>query len=88
MTSYVGLLRGVNLGRRQLKMDDLKRVAARLGYENVSTYIASGNLLFSSDRTESTVKSEIERAVGELMGAAVPDLAAGMASREAPWPFG
>ena len=35
MTSYVGLLRGVNLGRRQLKMDDLKRVAARLGYENV-----------------------------------------------------
>ena len=72
MTSYVGLLRGVNLGRRQLEMDDLKRVAARLGYENVSTYIASGNLLFSSDRTESTVKSEIERAVGELMGVAVP----------------
>ncbi len=68
---YVALLRGINLGRRTLKMDDLRRVASDLGLENPKTYIASGNLLFRSAKGEAALKSELESALGEHMGAAV-----------------
>ena len=71
MTAYVALLRGVNLGKRQLKMDELGRIAAELGLESPSTYIASGNLLFSSSKSEKALKSELEAAIAEHMGARV-----------------
>jgi uncharacterized protein (DUF1697 family) len=72
MTSYVALLRGVNLGKRQLRMDDLRRVGSELGLESPRTFIASGNLLFASDRSERELKPALEAALGEHMGAAVP----------------
>ena len=72
MTSYVALLRGVNLGKRQLKMEDLRRIANDLGYDKVRTYIASGNLLLVSAKSETTVKRELEAALAAHMGAPVP----------------
>ena len=71
MTSHVALLRGVNLGKRQLKMADLKQIGEHLGYDAVSTYIASGNLLFSSGKSEKALKSELEKALAEHMNAHV-----------------
>ena len=71
MTSRVALLRGVNLGKRQLPMDDLRRIAAELGLERPRTYIASGNLLFASERDEAALKRELESALAEHMGARV-----------------
>ena len=71
MTRYVALLRGVNLGKRQLKMDDLRRIGEDLGYRRPRTFIASGNLLFSSDKAEKELKAELEQALGAHMGAAV-----------------
>ena len=71
MTSYVALLRGVNLGKRQLKMEDLRRVATEIGLEGAKTYIASGNLLFASDKSESHLKRELESAISDHMGAKV-----------------
>ena len=71
MTAFVALLRGINLGKRQLKMDDLKRIAAKLGLDSPKTYIASGNLLFASDKTEKALKAALEKALGEHMGATV-----------------
>ena len=71
MTSYVALLRGVNLGKRQLKMDDLKRIAGELGLENAKTYIASGNLLFQSTKSEAVLKKLLEEALAGHMGAKV-----------------
>ena len=71
MTIYVALLRGVNLGKRQLKMDDLRRIAAELGLEDARTYIASGNLLFHSAKSEHALKKEIEAALAEHMDAEV-----------------
>lgn len=71
MSSYVALLRAVNVGGRQLKMADLERVAEDLGLELPRTFIASGNLLFSSDRSESALKGKLEDALAEHMGAAV-----------------
>jgi uncharacterized protein (DUF1697 family) len=71
MTSYVALLRGVNLGKRQLKMDDLRRVATEIGLEDAKTYIASGNLLFRSDKGEAALKNSLEAALADHMGARV-----------------
>ena len=68
MKSYVALLRAVNVGGRQLKMADLKAVAEKLGLESPRTFIASGNLLFASKKSEARVKRELESALSEHMG--------------------
>ena len=71
MTSYVALLRGVNLGGRTLKMEDLRRVAVDLGLGDVRTYIASGNLLVRSGKSEKALKTELEATIADHMGAKV-----------------
>ena len=72
MTAFVALLRGINLGKRQLKMADLKRIAEDLGLASPKSYIASGNLLFASDKSETVVKAALEKGLAEHMGAKVP----------------
>lgn len=58
MTAYVALLRGINLmGGTTLPMASLRDMAARVGLQEVETYIASGNLLFESPLTEAEVKA-------------------------------
>ena len=71
MTSRVALLRGINLGKRQLKMADLKRIAEDLGLDHVRTFIASGNLLFESAKAEAALKPLLEQALEKHMGAKV-----------------
>lgn len=71
MTSFVALLRGVNLGKRQLRMADLRRIAGEIGLDAPRTYIASGNLLFESDRGENALKRALEEALLKGMGARV-----------------
>lgn len=71
MTSYVALLRAVNVGGRMLKMDDLRRIASELRLGSARTFIASGNLLFLSDKTEAAVKRDLERVLEAHMGKAV-----------------
>ena len=62
MTSYVALLRGVNLvGKTTLKMADLTAIAENLGLESARTYIASGNLLFLSDLPEESLRRALEK---------------------------
>lgn len=62
MTAYVALLRGVNLvGSSTLKMADLKAIAADLGLSQARTYIASGNLLFTSDESEEKLRRKLEQ---------------------------
>ena len=49
MTTYVALLRGINVGGKNLiKMPALKACFEENGFEDVATYIQSGNVLFSS----------------------------------------
>jgi len=71
VTAYVALLRAVNLGGRQLKMDDLKLIADELGLGSPRTFIASGNLLFLSEKREAALKRQLEAALGEHMNSAV-----------------
>ena len=68
MTAYVALLRAVNVGGRQLKMSDLKQIAEEQGLESPRTYIASGNLLFASSKSEKDVKTALEHALAAHMG--------------------
>jgi uncharacterized protein (DUF1697 family) len=49
MGTFVALLRGINVGGRSLiRMPELKSLLATMGFEDVSTYIQSGNVVFSS----------------------------------------
>ena len=55
MAKYVAFLRAINVGGRIVKMDALRKSFERLGFDDVDTFIASGNVLFSS-RAKDTVK--------------------------------
>ena len=48
MTVYVAMLRGVNVGGNSLKMDWLRQACEGLGWQNVRTYVQSGNIVFAS----------------------------------------
>jgi len=48
--TYLGLLRGINVGgKAKIKMADLRLLMTRSGFTNVATYIQSGNVVFNSD---------------------------------------
>lgn len=53
METYISILRGINVsGQKRIKMEDLKRLYAGLGFINIQTYIQSGNVIFQSDKAE------------------------------------
>jgi uncharacterized protein (DUF1697 family) len=69
MTGYVALLRAVNVGGTgKLPMTDLKAICEQAGFETVRTYIASGNVVFESSRTEAQVKAALEKALQAYAG--------------------
>lgn len=65
MTTYIALLRGINLGqRKRIAMGDLRELIASLGHENVRTHIVSGNVIFDSSRSSvPQLESQIEDAI-------------------------
>lgn len=49
MTKYIALLRGINVsGQKQIKMSELKTLFEEIRFQQVETYIQSGNVIFSS----------------------------------------
>ena len=73
MTAYVALLRAVNVaGTGKLPMAELKRMGEECGFANVRTFIASGNLLFTSELSEQQVKACIAAKVADFFGREVP----------------
>jgi uncharacterized protein (DUF1697 family) len=63
---YVALLRGINVGGKTLiKMADLRACIEQLGFDDVSTYIASGNVLFATDGDPNRLADTIEHAIEE-----------------------
>jgi len=60
---YAAFLRGINIGGKSIKMDELRKLAADLGYGDVRSYIQTGNLVFSASK-----KKPAELA-GDLSGA-------------------
>lgn len=69
MPTYVALLRAVNVGGTgKLPMTDLKKLCAGAGFENVETYIASGNVVFDSPGKEADVKAALESCLKRYAG--------------------
>ena len=64
MASYLVLLRGINVGgKNKVPMARLRQLLEELGYTDVSSYIASGNVLLRSDRPPAEIKRRIEEAL-------------------------
>jgi uncharacterized protein (DUF1697 family) len=63
MTTYISILRGINVsGQKLIKMDALKKTFENLKLENVRTYIQSGNVIFSGNETN---EKELEEKIGK-----------------------
>lgn len=66
---YLALLRGINVGgNNKVPMTQLKECLEELGYQNVSTYINSGNAIFESDKSPEQIAKEIEVALPKKCG--------------------
>jgi len=64
MNTYVIFLRGINVGGKNIiSMTALKNLLEDLGYRDVSTYIASGNVILMSDKTAHEIKLQVEAAL-------------------------
>src|SRR5271157_3382159 len=67
MTRYIALLRAINVGGHVVKMDALRGLFESLGFSNVETFIASGNVLFetnSNSNLEKKIESKLHTALG------------------------
>jgi uncharacterized protein (DUF1697 family) len=66
---YVALLRGINVGgNKRVEMKRLKTVFEDCGYEEVSTYINSGNVIFSAGKSRDAVRRNIKKALKKEFG--------------------
>jgi uncharacterized protein (DUF1697 family) len=70
MASHVALLRGINVGgQNKVPMAELREVVSSLGHTGVSTYIQTGNVLFTTDETDTAkLASELEAAITGSFG--------------------
>ena len=70
MASHLALLRGINVGgRNKVPMADLREVVTSLGHTGVSTYIQSGNVLFSTTGTDNAkLAAALESAIEDRFG--------------------
>lgn len=66
MNTYVILLRGINVGgKNKIPMAELRKCLEEQGFSNVSTYIASGNVILQSDKPADEVRTQVEEALPE-----------------------
>jgi len=68
MSRTVALLRAVNITTRPVKMERLRTLFAEMGLANVSTYIASGNVLFDGDEPHAALEERIEAHLAGALG--------------------
>lgn len=70
MTTYISILRGINVGSsKRIKMEDLRNLYSRLNMQSVKTYIQSGNVVFNSDNSNSSLlKAKIEEEIRSSFG--------------------
>ena len=73
LTTYIGFLRGVNVGgRTMLPMSELRTLCEKLGFERVRTYIQSGNLILETPLSEGALTKQLETALQQKMGKRIP----------------
>lgn len=73
MKRYIALLRGINVGgNNKIAMPELKAAFEQRGFQNILTYINSGNIIFDSELNELDVKSICEKLIAESFGLDIP----------------
>ena len=74
MPTYVALLRGINVsGQKLIKMAELRAQLAELPYDNIRTYIQSGNILFEREAAEpAVIEEEVRQLIAKHYGFDVP----------------
>jgi uncharacterized protein (DUF1697 family) len=81
---YVAFLRGMNIGGRRIKNEELKRRIAELGFDEVACFRASGNVVFVAEQGgEAKLQSRIEAGLAESLGYEVPVFLRGAAELRA-----
>ena len=69
MTKHIAFLKAINVGGHTVKMDHLKKLFEKMGFENVKTFIASGNVVFETksktvDPIRKKIETELEKSLG------------------------
>lgn len=72
MARLIALLRAVNVGGRKLAMAELRALCGELGWEEVETYIQSGNLVFRASGKAEAHEKKLEEAIEGRFGLDVP----------------
>ncbi len=69
MPPYIAFLRAINVGGHTVKMDHLRKLFEGMGFSNVETFIASGNVIFSAEEGDiRSLEAEIEKELLEALG--------------------
>jgi len=68
---WIAFLRAINVGGHTVKMEALRSLFAALGYANVETFIASGNVIFEAPGEPARLEEQIERHLQQSLGYAV-----------------
>lgn len=69
MTTWIALLRGINVGgKKSVPMAELRGLAESLDLQDVATYVRSGNLVFDSDEAATALVSRLEEAIADRFG--------------------
>jgi len=74
MATFISMLRGINVsGQKLIKMEALRLLYENLGFQNVTTYLQSGNVIFSGNETDITgLEQRISHQIEEGLGYEVP----------------
>jgi uncharacterized protein (DUF1697 family) len=69
MPKYVAFLRAINVGGHTVRMDQLRGLFEALGFSNVETFIASGNVIFDSrSKSAKALETKIEKCLHDALG--------------------
>lgn len=68
-TKLIALLRGINVGgHNKIPMAELRSLCAEMGWDDVKTYIQSGNLVFSSEESATALENALEQSIERRFG--------------------
>lgn len=68
MQRYIAFLRAINVGGHLVKMDRLRELFGEMGFENVASFIASGNVIFDAKAKADALEKKIETQLKEALG--------------------
>jgi uncharacterized protein (DUF1697 family) len=75
VSTYVALIRGINVANTQISMERLRKLCAACGFDDVRTYIQSGNVIFSAGESAQTCSAKLaarlQRELGKPVGVVI-----------------